>query len=137
MRCGMFWAVHSPRTLSRSLVRKSSESSSSVPSSSSIRLKKRVGGSWRSSPTTTTCLARAIAPNASTGRTWLASSINRRSNSISPGCKYWAIEIGLIMKTGLMAWIALPASFSNLRNGKCRRFFCISLRSIPTSPPPA
>ena len=53
--------------------------------------------------------ARARAPSASTGWTWLASSTSSRSNSIAPGSRYWATEIGLIINTGLMALTPVPA----------------------------
>jgi len=88
--------------------------------------KKRVGGSCLSSPTTTSCRLRATAPSASTGRTWLASSISIKSKDkpSSPSrSKNCATLIGLIMNTGLTAWIACPASLSSRRSGRWLRFF--------------
>ena len=56
-----------------------------------------------------------MAPRASTGRTWLASSNTTRSKATEPGGMYLAIDSGLIMKTGLMLWMARPASFMSRR----------------------
>ncbi len=47
-------------------------------------------------------------PNASTGRTWLASSKTTRSKSTLSGGKYFGTDMGLIMNTGLRAWMAFP-----------------------------
>ncbi|MNE67375.1 hypothetical protein D3C80_1629770 [compost metagenome] len=74
----------------------------SSSSSSISRLKKSVGGICRVSPTTTTCFPRMIAPNASTAFTWEASSNTTTSNSTLPGGRKFAIDIGLIMNTGLI-----------------------------------
>ena len=128
MRSGAPWAENRPRTLSRSAVTLSS-SASSAPIK---RSKKLVGGSCLPSPTTTTCLPRAIAPRASTGLTWLASSKTTRSKSRAPGSRKLAIESGLIMKTGLIAWMASPALRTSCRIGRCRRFFWISRLSTPS-----
>ena len=67
------------------------------------------------------------------GPGWLRRS-TARSKSIAPGSRYWATEIGLIIKTGLTACTARPASLNSLRNGRCRRFFLLSRRKMPTSP---
>ena len=40
------------------------------------------------------------------------------SNETEPGGMYLAIESGLIMKTGLMLWIALPALLMRVRTGR-------------------
>ena len=58
------------------------------------------------------------------------------SKSTDPGGMYFAIESGLIMKTGLMLWIALPASLMSRRTGKWRDFFWNSRRSTRSWPPP-
>ena len=49
-------------------------SSGSSSASGFVAGEEDVGGSWRSSPATTSCLPRRIAGMASAGRTWLASS---------------------------------------------------------------
>ena len=120
-----------------------SANSSSAPSSSLVmRWKKRVGGIWRSSPTTTIWRQRAMAPSASTGSICDASSITSRSK-VRPGLRWdagrsvgvvrpppagggdrnCATESGDIMKTGFAAWIARPARSSSTRTGRWPRFF--------------
>ncbi len=54
-----------------------------------------------------------------------------------PGSRYWATEIGLIMNTGLIARIAVPASLMSCRIGLCLLFFSISRRTTAISPPAA
>ena len=50
-------------------------------------------------------IARAMAPSASSGFTWLASSMTSRSNSAAPGGRNCATESGLISITGFTCWI--------------------------------
>ena len=121
---------HIPRMLCRSDVTFSSSSISVF-----ILSKKLVGGNCLVSPTTTSCLPRIIAPSASTGLTWLASSNITKSNSITPGGKKLAMDMGLIIQTGLMACIARPASSTSLRIGIWRDLLLNSVRKIFTCPP--
>jgi hypothetical protein len=51
-----------------------------------------------------------------------ASSITTRSKAILPGARYWATDIGPIMKHGFNATSALPGLCSNCLIGKCRVF---------------
>ncbi|MNS98946.1 hypothetical protein D3C72_1333290 [compost metagenome] len=108
-----------------------SSSSSTAPTLS----KKLVGGIWRLSPTTTTRLPRSSAPKASTGLTCEASSKMTRSKFTLPGGRKLAIESGLIIKTGLMAWTAEPARSISRRIGRWRVFFSNSLVRTPSCPP--
>ncbi len=75
-----------------------------------------------------------MAPSASSGRTWLASSITSRSNDTTPGVRNCATEIGLINSTGLIRWIAAGAVRKSLRSAICCRLLPISPRKTFISP---
>ena len=72
--------------------------------------KNEVGGNCLLSPTTTSCLALNIDPNASTGLIWLASSNITTSNRRLLFSINWATDIGLIKKSGFRSSITSPHS---------------------------
>ena len=75
-----------------------------------------------------------MAPMASAGRTWLASSIRSKSNFSLPGARYCATDKGLMRKTGLIATTASAAVSRSLRKRMWRFFLLASPRTIPTIP---
>ena len=112
--------------LSRSL-------STSTSSSPSARSKNEVGGSCFGSPTMTTCLPLAIAPIASHTGICEASSKTTTSKSAVSVARYCAMDIGLIITHGASLVMAVGILLIISRKGKCRLFFCISLRNKPHS----
>src|ERR1017187_4098079 len=59
-----------------------------------------------------------------------------RSNWSAPGGTKLAIDSGLIMKTGLIAWMALPAFAIRFRSGRKRPFFSNSCHRTAIWPLP-
>ena len=91
-------------------------------------MKKFVGGSWRSSPATTTWRAREIAEIAWAGCTWEASSKMTTSNQ-RPGGRVEATTSGLIAQHGLIAVSVVDACGMRSRSGLWRRALPASART--------
>ena len=103
----------------------SSTSFSSPPTA--VLPKKLVGGICCGSPTTTTCLPRAITPIASQTSICEASSNTMRSNGSISMSRNCATESGLIRKHGLYLATRSPLSARSLRTG-VRPLFLFSSR---------